>query len=112
MPTTIYVTNNRQQEVVQRRLLKGEAETFNLDFSGYGDITAVTWTVESGEAALSNTSLDTSTDIATAVITVAQEGVSLIKALATSGNNKIAKYIRIRAEEPELYQSDYGFLRV
>jgi len=65
-------------------------------------------TVESGDAAVGNEALASS--IKTFTVTTANSGWSMLKVLATAGNNKQAIYIQVYAQDPDTVADDYGFI--
>ena len=86
----------------------GEANTIEYDFAPWeadnGSVSAVTWSTELGQAAISNESLASS--IASATITTSQEGKSLIKITATAGNNTFVTYLHVMSKDPKNTYND------
>jgi len=113
--TKFYVMN--EQRIQERQILhfKGDIKTHSVDFSSWADdnsdVTGVTWTVESGQAAISNETL--ANNVSTITVTTTESGYSMLKAVATDGTNSEAVYIRMRAKDPQAISAvdDYG-LRV
>lgn len=109
--TTFYVRAQDRQQVRQLRATKGQAQPLAVDFSPIADdigaLTGATWTVKSGNAAISGTAL--SSNVASAVITTADMGDSMIE--VKGANATYAEPIRIRvfAKDPDvLHAWDYG----
>ncbi len=107
---TYVITANRNRQIEHLLSYEDQAETVKFDFDPWSDdngaVSAVIWTVESGDAAISNTSL--ASNIAQSVITTSQIGASLIKIEATAGNNKYIAWLRVKAKDVQLPQEDYG----
>lgn len=89
---------------------KPGAETVKFDFSPWaednGSVSAVTWTVKSGQAAIANKTL--ASNVAQAVITTSESGGSLIQIKATAGNNVYITHLDILAKDPYRITDDYG----
>ncbi len=104
------VTANRNREIWQLLAFEDGAETVQFDFSPWaddnGNVSAVTWTVKSGEAAISNESL--ASNVASALITTTEQGKSLIQLKVTAGNNIYVTHLEVKAKDPRLPQNDYG----
>ena len=104
------VTANRNRQVERMLAFKGGAEPVSVDFSPWeddnGTVTAVDWSVESGQADVSGEALTAS--VATAVVTTSESGVSLIKLTATAGSNIGVFLIEVRAKDPQIQSVDYG----
>lgn len=108
---TFYITARRARRKHERLELKGNAETIRFDWSSWAEdngvtLTGVTWSVESGNAAVSSTSL--ASNVATGTITVSETGRSLIKLTATDGTLIDVQYLEIKGWEPNRYVDDYG----
>lgn len=107
---TYTVKTNRDQQTRSKLSHKGEAETVEYDFSPWetdnSTVTAVTWTLKSGQASITNKSLSSS--IASALITTSQAGTSLIKITATAGNNIFITHLRVVSKDPMTQPADYG----
>lgn len=104
-----YVITSRRRIPIRGLLtLIGETESVEFDFSPWeadnGSVTGVTWTVESGSAAVSGEALASS--VASASITTASEGWSLIKITAT-GTNVFPIYLRVLCRDPKEFIRDY-----
>jgi hypothetical protein len=104
------VTANRNRQIEHVLAWKDGAEKVEFDFNPWVDdhetVTAVTWTVKSGQAAVSGEAL--ASNVASALITTAEQGASLIQIVATAGSNKYVTHILVKAKDPELPSQDYG----
>jgi len=103
----------RKNESYTRILGKGEAETIKFDLKpleeDIGTVNSVTWTVKSGQAAVSGESLSSS--IASALITVSEVGRSRIEVQFTDGTEIAVRTLFIRAREPQTTANDdYGLV--
>lgn len=107
---TYYVKANRNQQVRSLLAFKGESQTIEYNFLPWeednGSVSSVVWTVKSGDAAISNEALVSS--VASAVITTANPGSSVISVTATSGDNVLVTTLRVVAKDPENRINDYG----
>ena len=107
---TYYVKSNANQQVRAILSFKGKSQTIQYNFLPWeednGSVTSVVWSVKSGDASVSNESLSSS--IASAVITTANAGSSLITLTATAGNNVEVLTLRVVAKDPEYRIHDYG----
>lgn len=88
----------------------GEANTYSFDFSPWAEdnntVTGVTWTVDSGNGAISGEAL--SSNVATALVTTSTVGRTLIKVTATTGTEIYVAYLDILTKEPYNTDDDYG----
>lgn len=111
-----FVTSKQRQEIRQRAQYKGDVKALSVDFSPWAednsDVSTVTWSVESGNAAISSETL--TSNVASALITTSEAGHSMIKLLATDGTHTEAVYIHIRARDPQAVGTipDYDLVRV
>lgn len=84
------------------------AKTYEIDFSPWAEefntVTAVTWTVKSGQAAISNETF--ASNVATALITFTSEGRNLIQIKGTTGTEIAVIYLDILVKDPETFD-DY-----
>lgn len=107
---TYYVKANRNQQVRSLLAFKGESEDIRFDFSPWeddnGTVTSVVWTVQSGQASVSNEALASS--VASADVSNSEAGSSFIKIVATAGNNIIRLNLRVVSKDPEQRINDYG----
>lgn len=107
---TYTVKTNRNIQVRALLAFKSGAQTIKYDFSPWqtdnGTVTAVTWTVKSGQASITNKSLASS--IASALITTSETGNSMIKIQATAGNNIFVTYLKVTSKDPMSQPVDYG----
>ena len=111
MPTSFYVTSNNITEIRKDVTNKGDAVTYSFDFTPWQEdnsaITGVTWTLESGNAAISGEVL--TSGVATALVTFSDAGRSLISILATTAAQKKKIFLEVRAKDYTANADDYGF---
>ena len=93
--------------------MMGDIRSLTVDFGVWAAdnsaVTSVTWTTESGQAAISSASVTSS--VATATLTTSQAGTSMLKAVATNGTKSIAVYLKIVTKDPQTYAvTDYGLI--
>jgi hypothetical protein len=108
-----YIGSERPQILSPILAMKGDIQTIELDFSVWAEdnsaVTSVTWTTESGQAAISSASVASS--VATATLTTSEAGTSMVKAVATNGSKSIAAYLRVVTKDPQAcVTTDYGML--
>lgn len=100
---TYYIGSDRPQRVTSVLTMLGDIQTITLDFGVWADdtsaVTSVTWTTESGQAAISSASVTSS--VATATLTTSTAGRSMVKAVATNGTQSIAVYIPVVCKDPQ-----------
>jgi hypothetical protein len=112
MSKTYYVTTNRNKQVRGLLSFKGETQTIKYDLSPWetdnGTVTAVTWTVKDGNAAIANESLASS--IAQAEITTSDTGKAMVTLEITAGNNKMKQYLHVHTKDPYTVTHDYDLL--
>lgn len=104
------VRANDRMSVRRALLLKGAVVPVQVDFAPWvedgGAVTSVTWTVKSGNAAISGESL--ASNVASAVLTVADQGQSMIEVLAAGATHTIPFRLAVYARDPTLYPvNDY-----
>lgn len=105
------VTANRSRQIERMLAFKDGAENVEFDFSPWVDdnatVTAVTWTVQYGQASVSSEAL--ASNVASALITTSEAGASLIRLKATGGNNIYTAYLYVFCKDPQaIVQDDYG----
>lgn len=109
---TYTVTSNRKHQVRSLLMFEGETQTIKYDVSPWetdnGTVTAVTWTVKSGDASIANETLTSS--VATAEITTSNTGKSMIKLTLTAGNNTYITHLHVHTKDPDVITNDYGLL--
>jgi hypothetical protein len=110
---TFFITTKKSPKLFTLPASEGDAQTVRLDFSAWAEdnaaLTAVTWSVSSGNAAVSGQALASS--VASALITTASLGDSIIKVTATDGTRTKVIYLRVVAEAVECGRVyDYGIL--
>mgnify|MGYP003628143495 FL=1 len=111
---TFYILD--ENRIQNRHFLqyKGEVKAIACDFQSWaednGTVTGITWSVENGDASISNVAMVSSSNVGSANITTSEAGNSMIKALATDGTNKRAVYFQVKARDPQIYSAipDYG----
>ena len=93
----------RNQETVKDTVSIDSAKTYEVDFSPWAEefntVTAVTWTVKSGQASVSGETF--ASNIATALITFTQEGKNLIQVKGTTGTEIAIAWFEILVNDPE-----------
>ena len=98
-------------QVRHQLAFKSGVETVQFDFSPWADdngsVSAVTWEVKSGNAAVSGEAL--ASNVATAQITTADQGFSMIKLSAVGTTDTKVIHLRIVAKDPYQQANDYGF---
>ena len=104
------ITDETRQPVKQLLTMKGDARTVTVNCAPWSDdnsaVTTATWSVESGQATISSESL--ASNVATAIITTATEGTSMLKLKITDGTNTKSIYIRSVCKDPKAEPiSDY-----
>jgi hypothetical protein len=108
-----YVVRTRRMQQIRRLLaFKSGSDTVQIDFSPWaeenGAVTAVSWTVESGQAGVSDKTL--SSNVAEALITTSEVGGTVIKLVATAGNIEYPLYLDVYTKDPKRYVNDYGLV--
>lgn len=106
-----FVTNLRRAQKSLRLAFVGGAEQVQVDYTGFaetnGTVTAVTVSVEYGDAAISAESL--TSNVKSFLVTTANAGKSLLKLTATSGTDLDVRWIEVWAKDPALaFTDDYG----
>lgn len=113
MAYAFIVTANRNRDIEQVLTFKDGVEKVTIDYSPWEDdnaaVTAITWTVQSGQATVGSTALASS--VATGYITTTEQGASLIQVKATAGSNTHVMHLEVRAKDPEYPSQDYGLCR-
>lgn len=104
------VRANDRMNVRRALLLEKAAVPVTVDFSPWaedgGAITSVTWTVKSGNAAISGQAL--ASNVASAVVTVSDQGYSMIEVLGVGATHTIPFRFSVYARDPALYPiNDY-----
>lgn len=110
MSTTFVVSAKNNPALYQLNVSKGDAEPVSVDFSPWEEdnatITSATWTLETGSAAISGTSLTNA--VASALITFSDSGKNIISVLATTATAKKKVWLEFLAKEQQLPADDYG----
>lgn len=91
----------------------GCAKTYSFDLSAWAEdnhnVTSVTWSVEAGNAEVSVQAL--TSNVASALITMAEAGESLIKITALTGTETLVAYLDILTKDPQIVTNcDYGMV--
>lgn len=107
------VTTQRNRQIERMLAFKDGAETVQFDYNPWsvdnGNVTVVTWTVKVGNAAISAQAL--AAGIASALVTTAESGGSLVQIKATAGTNIHITNLDILAKDPNRPINDYGLCR-
>lgn len=110
MSTDLVVTAKNNPQRFQANLSKGDAEAVEIDFRPWQEdnatITNVTWTLESGSAAISGQTLISG--VASALLTFAEAGRSIVSILATTATAKKKVWLEVYARDQQLIVDDYG----
>ena len=111
MATEFVITADNNQEIYKDVTMKDGAKTYSFDFSPWAEdnntVTTVTWTVKSGQAAVSGQAL--ASNVATALVTFSQAGKSLIQIKGASATETQIAYLDVIAKDPSAkYVDDYG----
>lgn len=112
MSTDFVVSAKSNPSKVSSNVCKGDAVTYEFDFTPWQEdnstITSVTWTLESGSAAISNKVL--TSGVATALVTFTDAGRNIISVLAATATEKKKVFLDVTARDQQLIADDYGFL--
>lgn len=99
---TFYITPVRQRERQHRVAFESGVETIKYDYSAWaednGTVTDVTISTEFGQASVGNESL--ASNVKTFTVTTAETGRTVLKLVATAGNNKDVQYLEVRSKKP------------
>lgn len=113
MAYAFIITANRNRDIEQVLTFEGAVEKVTVDYSPWVEdnatVTAVTVTVESGDASVGGASL--ASNVWTGYITTTNQGASLIKLKATAGSITHVTHLEVRAKDPEYPSQDYGLCR-
>lgn len=109
MAKSFTVTANNNVEQYNAVQFEGGADTYSFDLTPWQEdnntVTGVTWTLDSGQAAISGE--DLTSGIASALITTAKDGTSVIKVtVATSTETKVL-WLYVRAKTHRIPFTDY-----
>lgn len=98
------VTTNRNREIDKVLIMDGQTETVKFNAAPWegdnGTVTAVTWTLVSGNATISNQALASS--VASARIAGTSAGKSLIKIKLTTATNIGITYLEVYVRDPQV----------
>ena len=115
MATDFTITSENNPQLFRDTTSKGDAVSYSFDFTPWEEdnntITSATWTVEVGQAVISNETL--TSGILTALITTSESGGSLIKLVATTGTQIKSIWLDILAQDFKVLQAgnDYNLHR-
>lgn len=106
------VRHNDREDLRTIRTIKGAIQALEVDFAPWADdngaLTSATWSVLSGNATISSTALASSS--ATATLTTADEGNSVIEVKGINASYTQPIRIRVYAKSPQAFPvNDYGF---
>lgn len=108
MSTKFYVPAKTSRNKFFDIVNKGEAVTYEIDFSSWQEdnstITSIIWEVLAGSASVSGESL--AAGVASALVTFGDRGLNLISVLTTTASEKRKVYLEIKVEDRE-YCGDY-----
>ena len=109
MPAYVITTENNPQ-IFKDANNKGAAIAYSFDFSPWSEdnsaITTATWTIKSGQAAITNETL--SSNVASALITLDEIGSTLIEVKADTGTEIYVTFLDILARDQNRIVNDYG----
>lgn len=113
MATDFVVVSENNPQKFRDIAFKDGATQYSFNFAPWqddnGTITAVTWTVKSGQATVSADTL--TSGVATALVTFGQAGSNLIQIKATTAANGIyIAYLDVLAQDPQSGTNDYGII--
>lgn len=112
MASDYTITAEDNPEIFRDKAMIDSKKTYSFDFKPWAednhDVTTVTWTVESGQAAVSGQAL--TSNVATALVTFSQSGRSLIQIKGATASNEVAvAYLDILVKDPSaIFVDDYG----
>lgn len=106
-----YIRANDRLQMRAMKAVKGQTQPVVVDFSAIADdigaLTGATWTVQSGNATISGESL--TSNVASANITTADAGDSMIEVKGTNATYAEPIRIRVLAKDPHSVMAwDYG----
>ena len=111
---TFVVRDNREKQIFRFLSFKDGVETIKFDFSPWADsngtLTAITATVKSGDAAISNESL--ASNVKTFSLTTSSAGQSMIQIKGTAGNNTYVTHLSVFTKDPNSQVWDYGIIQL
>lgn len=111
MPDKFYVTAKAKPDYFTDNVSKGDAVTYDFDFTPWQEdnhtITSVTWTVEAGNASVSGQNL--TAGVASALISFPDSGRTLISVLAQTATEKKKIWLTAVAKDLTGGPTDYGF---
>ena len=115
MATDFTITSENNPQLFRDVTSKGEARTYSFDFTPWQEdnstITSATWTVEAGQAAITNKTL--TSGIITALVTTNESGGSLIRLIATTATEVTVVWLDLLAKDFKILQAgnDYNLHR-
>lgn len=112
MATEFYITADNSKQKFEDLTYKGQAKTYSFDFTAWvednNDISSVTWTVKSGNAAVSGQSL--TSNVASALIGFTDSGRSLIEIKATTSSEVMIANLDVVCRDLNATNEDYGMI--
>jgi len=115
MATDFVITSENNPQLFRDVTSKSDAVTYSFDFTPWEEdnstITSATWTVEAGQAAITNKTL--SSGVITSLITTTESGGSLIKLVVTTATEIKTVWLDILAKDFKVLQAgnDYHLHR-
>lgn len=111
MSTNFIVTSKDNPRKFYDVASKGDTIKYQFDFTPWQDdndtITSVTWTLESGQATISNQVL--TAGVATALVAFSQDGRSVISVTATTQTTVKKTYLCIRSRDEAFDFTEDGY---
>jgi hypothetical protein len=112
MATEFVITAEQNPEKFTDVVAKSDAVKYSFDFRPWAQdnsaVESVSWSTESGQAAVSGAAL--TGGVATALLTFAEAGRSMVKVNATAEDGEIfTAWLDVLAREPNDCADDYGF---
>ncbi len=112
MPTTFIVVSENNLQAFNDVSFEDATITYQFDFSPWAEdnntVTSVVWSVEQGDATISNESL--TSNVAEAQVNFPSNGGSSIKLVADTGTEKYVVWLNITAKSPRNPVNDFGLL--
>lgn len=110
MTTNFVVTAKQTSDQFFDVVSKGDTEKYQFDLTPWQEdndtISSVTWTVESGQAAVSGQTF--LSGVASALLSFPEDGRSFISVLATTPTVKKKLWLVAEARDVKLYTDDYS----
>lgn len=110
MTTNFVVTAKLPTDRIYDVVSKGDTVKYQFDFTPWQEdndtISSISWTVESGQAAVSNQTF--LSGVSTALLAFPEDGRSFITVLATTPTVKKKLWLVVEAKDVMLFTDDYG----